>query len=77
MPEREVKLFDLILITKAFYFLTNLADFINMHIAIFPDDTLKVWTGLVHPPWEELHFKCRLLTCPPRPPSIPKARFDR
>ena len=30
--------------------LTNLTDFINMHSLICPDDTLKVWAWLVHPP---------------------------
>ena len=38
------------LLTKVSGFLNNQADFINMHSAICPNDTLKVWSGLVHSP---------------------------
>ena len=39
------------LLTKVFYFLTHLADFINVDSPICPDDdTLKVCRGLVHNP---------------------------
>ena len=40
--------FDPNLLTEVFYFLTNLADFINMHSLPCPDCALKVCAWLIH-----------------------------